>query len=456
MTTPVAPRVRPAQLRLAIDAGGDRRDVALRADVLLGDALRAALVPLDQPGTVVLDPRGRALDLGGGVGDQVDDGALLLVVRAAPAPVTSAERWAAEHPDAAERRPAAQAGLLLAATMLSGVVALVVVLWAPDLSPASVAALAGVLGLTALGAAAARSEATASATVAGPAAAFALGALVVLPQDAAERRLALLVGLVLACVAAGVRAVCAQREGSGLDDAVVVGAALVVVTVLQSAALLLDLPAVVATAVTVGLCPLVLRVAPRLALAVPDEQLIDLAHVSRTASSVRGDRPRALGRVDERQVVLAVRRAERRRTVATVLASALPVALLPVVLAGAAGVARWGTLALATCVVLAFALVPRTARGAAVRRAPRAAACAIVVELAVAAPFVAEGRPVAVGVALAGAAALSVSAVLLGRGRRSVVASRLGDAIEALAVVLALPASLVAADLIETLRRMAS
>jgi hypothetical protein len=63
--------------------------------------------------------------------------------------------------------------------------------------------------------------------------------------------------------------------------------------------------------------------------------------------------------------------------------------------------------------------------------------------------------PVAVACVVLALIAGAVS-LALGRGWSSVVASRFGDAFESLGVVLALPAALVAADMIETLRRVTS
>jgi hypothetical protein len=238
----------------------------------------------------------------------------------------------------------------------------------------------------------------------------------------------------------------------------VVLVAVAVAAGVQSAVLLAALPPVVAAAVLVGIAPLGLRILPTLALSVPDEQLIDLAHVSRTAASVRAQRPRALGRVNERQVGLTVAHAERRKATATVVLSAVPPALLPVVLVSVSpGTVPWvGALALSACVVLALVLGPRSARGAVGRWVPRVAASVVLVELAVSAPADASWLvPVAVA-ALALVAGMTALSIVLGRGWQSVLASRLADALEGLAVVLALPAAAVAADVIETLRKVTS
>ncbi|NKY12599.1 hypothetical protein, partial [Cellulomonas hominis] len=103
------------------------------------------------------------------------------------------------------------------------------------------------------------------------------------------------------------------------------------------------------------------------------------------------------------------------------------------------------------------ALQPRSARGPVARWAPRVAGALVLVEVAVlGGPRIgADAVVVAVACVVLAAVAAAVG-VALGRGWRSVVASRVADAVEGLGVVLALPAALVAADVIETLRRVTS
>jgi len=471
VTTTAAPRVRHAQVRLVVGVGPDQRHVALRGDVALADALRAALVPLDAPGTAVLDSAGRRLDLALPVGAQLDDGAAVHVVRPAPAP--RGRRDPAADAEALARRPRPRAallalagalGLVLLTLALTGAPAVALAGWDADLAPVLPAALVVALvaaSLVVAGTGRRRGGATptavaAAATFAAPALAAAAGAWAVLPDDAATVRLAGTVALVAATTASAVRAVIARAARIGDDEALVVLAALVVVGSTTTAALLLELPGTAAAAFLLGLTPVVLRVAPRLALAVPDEQLVDVSRVSRTADSVRHPRPRALGRVSERLVARTVAGAERRVTTAVVVATGLAVALVPLVV----GAREPGTMAgiaaivLVAAVVVAFVLVPRVARDPATRWLPRLAAGLVLVAASVAVP---AGARVAVA---AGAIllALVVTAVgaALGRGWHSVVASRAADACEGLAVVLALPAAVVAADLVESIRQAVS
>jgi hypothetical protein len=233
-------------------------------------------------------------------------------------------------------------------------------------------------------------------------------------------------------------------------------AALVVVAAAQIVGLLAALPVGTAAALVVGLGPLMLRLAPRYALAVPDEQLVDLSQVSRTADSVRAPRPRALGRVSAKLVARTVAGAERRVATACVAACVATVVLVPVVLAAPApgSIGRPAAYGLVVLVVLAFTLVPRVTRDPVIRWVPRLAAGALLVELSLGLP---QGWQVPAAV-LATLLVLVVagSGAALARGWRSVVASRLADSIENLAVVLSLPAAIAAGGLIEILRRAVS
>jgi hypothetical protein len=428
----------------------------------VGDALRAALVPVHSPGILVLDSTGRVVDLDDVVGGQVVDGGVLHVVRPAPAPRRRSDRWAADRPDVVSRRPAPHVALALAGAVGGVLVAVMAVLPGVALDPATGIAAAA-LALAALATALSRSPAPAAATISAPALAAGAAALAVALAhggaiDGPTRRLAVTAALVAAGAVAAVRLGVTKADGRGDDDAAVALGALVVAAAVQAAVLLTGAPPVVVPALLAGAAPLVVRLAPRLALRVPDDQLIDLAHVSRTAASVRAPRPRGLGRVAERRVVAAVRGADRRATTAIAIASALPVVLMPAVLVSAAprSVPGSGALALAACLVVALALGPRTARGAAAHHLPRASAALVLVETAALGPVPGDVRMTLAVVAVALALVTAAVALLLLRGWRSVVVSRLADAVESLAVVLALPAAAVAAGLVEILRRVTS
>ncbi|WP_203668082.1 hypothetical protein [Cellulomonas pakistanensis] len=444
--------------RVAVHLGARRLDVALDAARTLGELLAAAGVPL-VPGLLALDSSGRALDLAAPVAEQVADGAVVHVVAPAPRPRGRAARARAEW---VARRPDPQPALLGAAAATSGVLAAVALI-DPVARGWLALAAALVLGVAALVLAVVPVAAATAATLAAPVLGFAAGVAAVDPAGSADRRLALVAGLVAATAAAAVRWVATRAQRQGQDVAGVVVVAVGVVAALALAVLLAGLPGVVAAAALLGLTPVGLRALPVLALSVPDEQLVDLAHVARTAPSVRGPRPRGLGRVNERQVVRTVGAAERRTDAGVLLVCAVPPVLVPVVLAAALGdplrgtLRGWAAVALVAALVAVLALQPRTARGPVARWAPRVAAGLVLLELAVlGGPRVgADAVLLAVGCVVVALAAAAIG-LALGRGWRSVVASRFGDFFEGLGVVLALPAALVAADLVETLRRVTS
>jgi hypothetical protein len=444
--------------RVAVHLGARRLDVALDAGRTLGELLAAAGVPL-VPGLLALDSSGRVLDLAAPVAAQVVDGAVVHVVAPAPRPRSRAARaragWVA-------RRPDPQPALLGAAAAASGVLAAVALI-DPVARGWLALAAALLLGAAALALAVLPVASATAATLAAPVLAFAAGVAAVDPAGSADRRLALVAGLVSATAAAAVRWVATRAERRGQDVAGVLVVAVGVVAALALAVLLAGLPGVVAAAVLLGLTPVGLRAVPVMALSVPDEQLVDLAHVARTAPSVRGPRPRGLGRVNERQVVRTVDSAERRTDAGVLLVCALPPVLVPLVLVAALGdpqratLRGWAAVALVAALVAVLSLQPRVARGPVARWAPRVAAALVLVELAaLGAPRLGADAVLLAAGCLVVALAAAAIGVALGRGWQSVVASRFADAVEGLGVVLALPAALVAADLIETLRRVTS
>ncbi|HEY0214825.1 MAG TPA: hypothetical protein VGC57_00355 [Cellulomonas sp.] len=456
----VAPTtVAPTSLtRVALQVGPHRYDIALDPGRTVADVVRAAGVAA-VPGLLVLDSGGRALDPGRPVATQVPDGSVVHLVAPAPRPRGRAAR-ALERAQVATRRPDPQPALLAVAAVCALVVATTEIL---DPAHGGTRALVLALGsgVLALLLAVSRPAAADAATLTAPALALAAGVAWVDPAGgvgSVDGRLALVVALVTAAAVSAVRYLTTRAARTGDDLAAVVLVGLLVVAGVAVAVLLAGLPGTVAAAVLLGLVPLALRTLPALTLGVPDDQLIDLAHVSRTAPTVRGPRPRGLGRVNERQVDRSVHRAERRSDAGVLLVCLLPPLLVPPVLTGATTgtVPGWGALVLLAGLLAVLALQPRAARGAVARWAPRVAAAIVLVEVALLGgdrlgePVVLACAAVLLAVGCAGLA------LPLHRGWRSVGASRLADLVEALGVVLTLPAALVAVDLIETLRRMTS
>jgi hypothetical protein len=443
--TPVATSL----TRVALQIGPQRYDIALDPERTLAAVVRAAGIA-EVPGLLVLDSAGRPLELRRPVAAQVADGAVLHVVAPAPRPRGRAAR-AAQRAQVAARRPDPQAGLLT-------LVAAAVELLDPARGGARALALALGAGALALLLALARPASRTAATLAAPVLGLTAGIAAIDPADGVDVRLALVVGLVVAAAVCAVRYLSTRAARAGDDLAAVLAVALTVVAVTALGVLLAGLPGVVAAAVLLGLVPVALRALPVLTLSVPDEQLVDLAHVSRTAPSVRGTRPRGLGRVNERQVTRTVGQAEARNDAGVLLVCLVPPLLVPPVLLAAqpGTVPGWGALVLVVALVAALALQPRAARGAVARWAPRVAAAIVLVEVALLAGDRLGPLPVVAGVGLLLGLLCALVALPIARGWRSVGFSRLADLVENLGVVLALPAALVAVDMIETLRRMTS
>jgi len=131
--------------------------------------------------------------------------------------------------------------------------------------------------------------------------------------------------------------------------------------------------------------------------------------------------------------------------------------------AQAAGGEGWwlqhgGAVALLVCLAVGQALVARPVRDASARIALRvsAAVCGLALAWVLLAEAGATARlAAALSIAAAGVVALAVS-LALGRDWRSVRWARFADLLEGTAVVLSMPAGLVAAGLVEQVRQLVS
>lgn len=469
----------PARTRVALHVGASRLDVAIPAGATLYDALRDLGVDLGDPSVSVVDATGHALDRYGATGADLVDGAVLTVVRRGGAPVRGARARDAGRegvpeapPDPLVARPGGSAWWLGAA--VAGCVVALVILGLGgggnlverlgDVGEPLRWGLVAGLALAAAGLAVLRGRpgavGAAWPTVAAGLAGAAAAVLSVDPGLVGAGRLMVLAGCVGAFVPVVLRWAVGRRDRDAVADvagplAVVLAVALVVVATV----LLLDLPQVLATAALLGAVPLGMRAVPVLCVSVPDAQLLDMSVVQSMATAVRAPEPTPPGEVNDRSVGRVVGSAERRQDAGTViLAVAVPL-LAPLLLASVEpdALTRWTAVATCLLVAGALALAPRTARGGVVRWAPRFAAGALVVELAAfAGGGVVELPDVAVPVAVVLALAAAALSVPIGRGWRSVGFSRLADAAETLATVLALPVALVAGGVIEAVRTLAS
>ncbi|MRG59930.1 hypothetical protein GE115_08610 [Agromyces sp. CFH 90414] len=444
------------RITLLGDAGSV--DLAVPADDRLDDALRRSGLALDPRVQFVVDRNGYQVDPAT-PGGQLDDGGLYAVVT-----VTGASRGKrrARAAPAGERRVdhGARWMLLGLAALLAGVL---VSLVAEE--PAVRMAVAGVLGVAAIAVAIAsalrsdRPGAPPPIAMAAPVAlaAVAMGAMV--PGDlTAAGQLRIAVGLLAAAVLASVLAVCTAdasvRAAWGTVALLVLSLAAV-----WGAALLLRLPIAAAAAVTLGLVPVALRALPSTLVNVPDGMFIDYRHFMSNRWSVRGaipDSPAAIATADAERVVRA---STARLTAGTLVLALATVGAAPLAapgIASAAPLTAIGTIALFACVVLSMLLTPRHTIGRAARWLPRGAAIAVLLVgvAAVADAVGPTGGLLAAASVFAIALITAIVSLPLARGGSSLVWSRVGDVIEWLAVALALPAALLAANSIELLRGM--
>jgi hypothetical protein len=143
----------------------------------------------------------------------------------------------------------------------------------------------------------------------------------------------------------------------------------------------------------------------------------------------------------------------------TLVASILPVVFVPLVLGGGLSgdpIVFGGTVGMLVTLIIALVLIPRHHASSALRWLPRVAAMLVLIEVAVA--FGSSLGPIAVVVEAAAFFAIGVAAaailVPVARGASSLVWSRLGDVLEAIAIALSLPSALLAADVLTILRGM--
>jgi hypothetical protein len=454
------------RITLLGDAGSV--DLAVPTDDRLDDALRRCGLVLDPRTQFVVDRNGYQVDPAT-PGAQLDDGGVYAVVAVGAA--TKGKRRVRSGTDGERRSEHGALWLLLGLVPL---LAVVIVSLAAEGSAAdgSVGAAAGiriaiaaVLGIAAIAPAVAwalrsdRRGAASPIVMAAPLALAAVAVAVLVPGDlVAAGQLRIAVGLLAAAVLALVLAVCTAdaplRAAWGT-----VALLLLSLAGVWGAALLLHMPIPSAAAVTLGLVPIALRALPSTLVNVPDGMFIDYRHFMSTRWSVRGaipDSPAAIATADAERVVRA---STARLTAGTLVLSLATVAAAPLAAPGLASsepLAAIGTTALFTCLVLALLLTPRHTTGRALRWLPRAAAIVVLLSgVAVLAGVVGPSGGLVAGASVfAIAVIIAIASLPIGRGASSLVWSRVGDVVEWLAVALALPAALLAANSIELLRGM--
>lgn len=454
--------------RIALAGGRGRADLALPVDESLAQALRVSgLAGSARP--TVLGPDGYEIDADTLGEDLVEGGLYTLVDPDAVAGDADVARGRADEGRAdhgARWVLLAVAAVLLvaagAASAIDPLLRLIAGLVAAAGAFVSAVAWTGRTADT-------DTDALALRGVVAPAAlSFAAGALLIPASleaaahlSVASGFLAAAVGTALVALLTGTRAI---RAAAGT-----VAILLVVFGAVWGIALLLRWAPPDAAAICLGLVPLLLRALPSALVNLPDGAFIDYRHFMSNRWTVRGAIPESPTTVDALGVREVVADSWARLGSGTVVLSLVALALAPVVLLrpwGSDPFVVGGGIALLVCLVLSLLLVPRHTGSRLLRWAPRASAVGVLVLAAAAVaggtgPWSGAGAvppPTLLLIVASGLFLLAVLAVLVirpvSRGARSLAWSRVGDAFEAIAVALALPAALLHADVLTLLRGM--
>jgi hypothetical protein len=441
---------------IAIVDGAERWDLALPLDTRIEVALARIGLVLGSGSQVLVESSGFEVELGRSA-ESFDDGEVLAVVDLSEQVVAARRRdtGAESHAD-----PGGTAAFWLLGGV--GVLAAVIALLTPTaLDLALRVGAAVVLGAGAIATAtvwARRSAHDATPALAPVALAFGAGVCAVPPLPAATDQAAVLTGLIAAAVIAGLLALLAR--GGAVRAGVGSGAILLLVlAAIWGAMLLVGMSAAAAAAVSLGAVPIALRALPSTLLDVPPGMFIDYARFQRTRWSVREQLPEPGGRVTAPGVQRLVDESSSRLLVGTAVlcgAAALSGFAAVPVFSTHDGIVLGGQIGLLVSSVLALLLGARRYSTPALHWLPRIAALGVLGAAATAVIRLGDGAwaiAVAAGLLVAAliAAALAVPAA---RGARSLAWSRVGDLLEWVAVALALPAGLLAADVISLLRGM--
>lgn len=384
--------------RIAVLDGAGRHELALAPHVLLADALAAAGIRLESGRHVLVGRSGDEVPPTLPAGD-LDDGAVLALVDLA------------EHP---QPRPQRERGS----------------------SPV---------------------RASFWWLVAGAVAVIAAVAVVTIPGlRASTSILAVFTGLCAAAVLAGLLAV-VSRSGIHRAELGTLTLILLALAAVWGFALAVDLPVSAPAATSLGAVPLALRALPQTLMDVSPGTFIEYRRFQTSRWAVRQQLPADVGPIEAAAARELVDRATARLRAGTAALSATAAVSAPLALGAfdsADPLVFGGQIALAACAVLALLLGARRSSIPSLRWMARAAAL-VVLAVALAGVLHAAGSlwlTVAGGVALAAGVMLAFAVIPAARGSRSLAWSRLGDVLEWLSVVLALPAGLVAAGIIGVLR----
>jgi len=443
-------RALPLRRHVSISVDSTTIDVAGGPDHTIAGAISALGIPFDTERFAVIGSDGAVIASSTPLAE-IPDGARVSVVDRSHVVGRSAG-------SGSERVDHAALWWMLAAT--GAVLALAqIALLATSAERSRPAIVAAVVGLGALAAAFAVARvATRNAPIALTGAAllaFAAGAAMA-PDSTRALALGVIFGLVATAVVM-TALVAVARNVTIRTTAATVATIAVVFATLWALALYADWPMTTASAISVGLVAPGLKVLPATMLNVPEGYSISYRHFMSQRWSVRGDVPADPGPIALDVVTPMLAQSRARLVAGTASLSAAAVlftpGMLPAIAADSA-IVSWSALVALGSTVTVLALLPRTAPIAALRWLPRSAATIMLIEIGLFAAHDA-GLPLrTAGIAGALVVALLAGALIvpLGRGTRSLFWSRLTDVAERIAAVIALPAALLAADMLELVR----
>ena len=292
---------------------------------------------------------------------------------------------------------------------------------------------------------------------AAPALAFGAGLCLPLGDTVGRLSVAVVAGCALAVVALALARVRRLDDRRG-DRAVM--------TILGSVGLLCGIgtsqgwPGWTVAALVLGVSPLIVRALPGASLNVDQTQLLDTDRLATTIWTVRERSPGRRRRVVRGTISEQFQGAREVVAFGTAYISVAAVVAAWVLAMSPrpAAIPRWGAVALCIMVALAFAYQSRSVRDRLPRACMLAAAGGLLgasVQAVYRTGWTGATTTVFLTAAALGWLAVSASTLIVG-GYRSTRMSRFADALEGLAVAVALPLGIVAADGIEAIRRLSS
>lgn len=445
--------------RIAIVGNSERYDVGVPAEATVGQALEALGLPASPHTHTLLTRSGREVAYATRASD-LSDGSVLSLVDLGQKVAGAKRKQVSIRADHAELWWGLSAGALALA-----VGAVADKAWDfTNLSPTNHRYVAGGLAVLALLAGLYRAlrprrEATSGAPshIAPLALAFAAGAA--LPQPGPSQvHAGVAVGFTLAGVLTCMHMVITV-DATHRSNLATLALVLLGVAAIWGITLWLDWGAHAAAALSMAAAVPALRAVPQFLLNFEEGFSISFKHFMTSRWTVRGAIPEEQGRVTMGLVAPRVDQAIATSTASTVALVAMATLASPFAATAfnsGSRIAMIATHGLFISVITHFTLSPRKAQGAVLRWTPRVGAALVtcVYGLSIVPGLSATGRLVAISILMILGMSVAWLVVPVSRGMRSLVLSRVGDVCEALSVVLALPLGLLAADVLEAMRRM--